>query len=242
MNSQFRAQHRLPATHADRVDLWWVDTARLPDPVEGHLALLNAVERARAERFALPALRQRYILAHGALRRILSAYLGQPPQDLQFTRGPWGKPELSGYPLRFNLSYAENLMLLAITQHRALGVDLERIRPVPEMEDIAALWFSALERDVWQRLPAEQKLHAFFHAWTRKEAFLKASGRGLSQPLTSFSVALEPDHPAALLHSPPELGDAWTLLDLPAADGLAAALVIEGGAPELAHFHGLPNP
>lgn len=240
MNSQFRAQHRLLATHADRVDLWWVDTARVPDAIEDYLTLLSAAERARAERFALPTLRQRYILAHGALRRILSAYLGQPPQDLQFSHGPWGKPALAWHPLCFNLSYAGDLMLLGITQGRALGVDLERIRPIPEMEDIAALWFSALERDAWQRLPAEQKLPAFFHAWTRKEAFLKASGRGLSQPLTSFSVALNPDHPAALLHSPPELGDAWTLLDLPTAEGLVAALVIEGSAPELAHFHGLP--
>lgn len=239
MTLQFRAQHRLSA-HADRVDLWWVDIARLPDAVEDQLALLNAAERARAERFALPALRQRYILAHGALRQILSTYLGQPPQDLQFTRGPWGKPELSGHPLCFNLSYAGDLMLLAVTQKRALGVDLERIRPVPEMEDIAALWFSPLERDAWQRLRNEQKLYAFYRVWTRKEAFLKATGRGLSQPLASFSVALEPDHPAALLHSPPELGDAWTLLDLPSADGLAASLVIEGSAPELAHFHGLP--
>jgi len=200
-----------------------------------HLAqTLCADERIRAERFYFEQHRQRFIVARGLLRTILGYYLGIAPDQLQFCYGSRGKPALvetpSGSTLRFNLSHSEGLALYGVTRDRELGIDIEYIRPITEMEQIAKRFFSVQENAVFCTLPTNQKLAAFFNCWTRKEAYVKAIGDGLALPLDQFDVSLAPGEPARLLAIKGDRSGAnyWSLQELSPAPGYVAALAVEG--------------
>jgi 4'-phosphopantetheinyl transferase len=218
----------------DDVHLW---RASLDQPEPGVRQLVGTLcddERARAERYRFEQDRRRYIVAHGALRAILGRYLGLPPHQVQFSYGPHGKPYLSQgssrSPLQFNLSDSHELALYAFTRGRRIGVDLEHVRPMPDADQIAARFFSPRENAAWQALPPDQRQGAFFRCWTRKEAYVKALGEGLAQPLDEFDVTLAPGEPARLLHveGDPQAAARWTLTTLVPAPGYAAALAVEG--------------
>ncbi len=212
----------------DEVHVWRA-SLHAPAPWVRHFAdTLSPDERARAARFAVPGDGERFTVARGVLRHLLARYAGADPAGLRFTYGPHGKPELSGQSwLGFNLSHARGLALLAVARSRAVGVDLEYQRTDLDLVRMADRFFSPGEAARLRRLPGAERLAAFFRCWTCKEAYLKATGRGLSLPLDSFDVSLAPGKPAVLLRCD---GDAarWTLCDLPAGPEYAAALAVDG--------------
>jgi 4'-phosphopantetheinyl transferase len=220
-------------TRAKAVNVWWVG---LDVPLEKEAAeqrLLSADERAQADRLA-PAERRRFIVSHAALRSILGHHLGRPPADLRFAATPAGKPSLVDAPLCFTLSHSWDWAIVAIAD-RAVGIDLERIAPIPEIDAMMNRFLSSRERACLAALPAAERLIAFHHCWCGKEAYLKALGCGLSMDPACFSVAVAPAAPA-LLDSP--LGEdecrRWRLVRLAAPRRYAAALAVEGPLPAIA--------
>ncbi len=218
----------------DEVHVWCVSLSLPPSRLRGLWPALSQDEQIRAARFYARRDRERYIVAHGLLRTILGLYLKMRPEQIGFCYGPCGKPDLcaeqSGTLLRFNLSKSHGLSLFAFTRGRGIGVDLERIRPQPADERIAGRFFSPREVAVLRRLPKEAQAEAFFNCWTRKEAYIKAKGAGLSLPLDQFEVSLTPGEPAALLSAKWDLQEAarWSLRALTPAPDYAAALAVEG--------------
>lgn len=167
------------------------------------LRVLSADERERAARFHFLKDREHFIAARGLLRLLLSRYLDLPPQQLSFSYSPYGKPALAGErdctSLRFNVSHSHGVALYAFTLEREVGVDVEYIRQDVVGESIAEHFFSAQEVTSLRALPAGVQPQAFFNCWTRKEAFIKARGEGLSFPLDQFDVSLVPGEATALI-------------------------------------------
>lgn len=192
-------------------------------------------ERLRAERFHFEKDRRHFIAGRGALRMLLARYLNQSAQEVCFAYSNYGKPQLanstSTIDLRFNLTHSHGLALLALTHGRDIGVDVERLRDMErDGEPLAERFFSPRESAVLRSLPPEMRREAFFHCWTRKEAYIKANGKGLSLPLDQFDVSLRPGEPAMLLatqHDPDEVRR-WSMHSLLPAAGYVGALAIEG--------------
>ncbi|MGI9627491.1 MAG: 4'-phosphopantetheinyl transferase family protein [Longimicrobiales bacterium] len=193
-------------------------------------AVLSEVERNRADRFRFDRHRRRFTVAHWVLRTELGRVLGRSPQTLHFELGEYGKPHLEGGPA-FNMSHSGDRMLLGVTATGRLGVDIEEHRPVREMEDLAEKKFAPDEAALLLATPAAEQEELFFRIWTRKEAYLKALGRGLSLSLASFSVDPEPHAEQALirLETPGEALDGWQLkgLEVPGRAEAAVALDVE---------------
>jgi len=176
-------------------------------------ALLDDEERDRSSRFVRPRDRQRFVQAHAGLRLFLARSLAVEPATVRYETGAQGKPRLlPGLPpLEFNLAHSEELGLLAVARDRALGVDVEHVRDLPDAMSIADTHFTAAESEGLRSLPPAERRAAFFRYWARKEAVIKAGGEGLERSLDSFSV----DGTAGSTE--------WILQDLPSPTGYAAA-------------------
>jgi len=215
----------------DEVHIW---LASLDMPVTKFHGLLAADERERAERFHFKKDRDRFITQRGILRILLGCYLGVEPESVQFSRGEHGKPliadALNGEALHFNLSHSQNMAIYAFSGDGEIGVDIEQIRDNIEMTQLVDRFFSTREKTAWHSLPETQRREAFFNAWTRKEAFTKATGDGLSMPLDSFDVSIAPGEAARLLgiDSDEKTAAEWSIQDIKPATGFAAALAMEG--------------
>ena len=217
------------------VSVWIARLDVPPRDVEEFSRTLSDDERARARRFAFEHLRRRFVVGRGLLRRLLGRCAGVAPERLDFSYGQYGKPALAGpssaLPLRFNLSHCEDLTLYAVTVGREVGIDVERIRPDFATLDIAARFFSSGEVAVLRAISDPiARVRAFFACWTRKEAYIKARGEGLSFPLHRFRVSLEGGAPAALLDVSDDPGEAsrWRLEALDPGSAFAGALAVEG--------------
>jgi 4'-phosphopantetheinyl transferase len=225
------------------VHVWcaWLDQS-IPS-LEWLTQTLSMDERMRAERFQFKQDRQRFIIGRGLLRTILGYYLGIEPGRLHFCYGIYGKPALAEMPgtstLRFSVAHAHGLALYAVTRDRELGVDLEYIRHIAETEQIVDRYFSDREKAVFRTLTADKKQEAFFTCWTCKEAYLKATGEGLTRPLKQIDVSLVPAEAARLLSVDADVAEAsrWTLQELRPAPGFVAALVVEGQGWRLFCWH-----
>ena len=195
---------------------------------------LTTDERARAERFYFQKHRERFIAGRGLLRHILSRYLGKEPDQLRFCYNSYGKPalieEAGAEGLCFNLSHSRGIALYAVTRGREIGIDIEYFRPDVEAEKLAERFFSPREATVLRALPDHLQKEGFFNCWTRKEAYIKAEGKGLAIPLSAFDVSLTPGEPAELLRSQrhPQETSRWCLQALEPATGYAAALAVKG--------------
>jgi 4'-phosphopantetheinyl transferase len=191
-------------------------------------------ERSRADRFYFGRDRERFIVARGILRAILGRYSNRPPDSLSFSYSTHGKPSLvpesDADGIRFNLSHSNGKALYAISRGREIGIDLEFIRCDLEAEQIAERFFSHSEIETLRALPQSLRKYAFFLCWTRKEAYIKARGEGLSLALDQFDVSLIPGEPAALLSTRSDSDEAlrWSLRNLNPAPGYTAALATEG--------------
>jgi 4'-phosphopantetheinyl transferase len=219
---------------ADEVHVWRASLSQPPERLERWRGALAPDERERAARFHFERDRRRFVAARGQLREVLSRYAGLAAGDLRFLYASHGKPYLAdesgGAWLRFNVSHAGELALYAVARGRELGVDIEEVRADVEHEEIAGQFFSAPEAAALRALAAGLRREAFFLCWTRKEAYIKGIGEGLSLPLDSFDVSLTPGEPAALLAVRGDAREAarWTLKDLDVGPGYHAALVAEG--------------
>ena len=174
---------------------------------------------------------------------LLSQYLHTDSQDVHFRVNAYGKPALAfpsqRYPLQFNLSHYANVALFAFSLQRQLGVDVEYMRADIPYDQLAQYSFSTYEQTVLRRLPTEQKHQAFYNCWTRKEAYIKARGMGLSLPLDLFDVSLSPGEPAALLHSREGSQEVlrWSMQELIPEPDYAGALAVEGRDWQLYCWH-----
>ncbi len=213
--------------------VWQVSLDQVEERVTECRAILSADEQAQADRFHFDRDRRRYIVAHGVLRSILGRYLDIQPECVTFHFGPQGKPRLASsgdqVSLHFNLTHSRDLALYAVTRVAEVGIDVEYTqRQVLDMDQLAARFFSANENALYRDRPAAERPAAFFRCWTRKEAFIKALGEGLSHPLDRFDVTL--DHPAAILSIDGEPGAAagWSLFHLEPAADYVGAVAIQG--------------
>ena len=226
---------------ADQIHVWRVALNQNPERISELIEVLSADECARADRFHFQKDRNQFIESRAALRLLLSQYLKLPPIALTFSLAAHGKPALSpglsNSDLRFNLSRRDGLALIAFTEGREIGIDVELVRPDLDLFEIAEVSFSDSELSSLRSLPENLQAEGFYNCWTRKEAFVKAVGEGLSFPLKQFDVSLTPGQPARLLSVRVEsssdgiqAADSWTLQDVPVADGYVAALAFAGSA------------
>ena len=227
-------QTTVPVLGEEDVHVWLASLDSNASHVARLAKILAADESRRAERFRFEKDRHHFIVGRGLLRTILAGYLGDDPATLRFKYGPQGKPDLEGdrshQALRFNLSHSAGLALYAVTRDREVGVDIERLRPDMTEEKIAKRFFSTREVESLAEVPSTQRTQAFFNCWTRKEAFIKARGEGVSLPLDQFDVTLTPGEPAALLRTAYDPDDAarWSLHALSPSVGFAGAVAAEG--------------
>jgi len=171
------------------LDVWLISCAGADD--KDAYTILDAAERGRAGRFVFPEHRCRFVRAHAALRQILHRYTGASPGDLRFGVGEHGKPFLehpAADSLSFNLSHSGDLAVVAVGEMREVGVDIECIRHVPDWDEIARRSFHPAESEWVRSYSEDRRAEAFFEVWTKKEAYIKACGHGLSHPLDSFQV------------------------------------------------------
>jgi 4'-phosphopantetheinyl transferase len=220
------------ALDPDEVHVWRAPLEAAEDVLESYERLLSPDERQRAERFVFHKHRVRFIVARAVLRILLSRYLDREPERIGFVYGREGKPALAegGASIRFNLSHSEALALYALTLRREVGIDLEWISPRISFEELAERFFTPGEVASLRALPDDAREPAFFACWTRKEAYMKAIGKGLSLPTQDFEVTLAPGEAAALLSTrhDPDQAARWSMLELDAGPGFAAAVVVEG--------------
>jgi len=227
----FRPDSRLTLPD-DEVHLWRVDLAAVAAAEERWRQLLSPDERARASRFHFSRDRQSFTATRALLRIILASYVGVDPAELVFRYSQKDKPSLNlaGNQIEFNVSHSGATSLMAFARGRHLGVDVEQVRENFDPQALAQRFFSAHEQGQLAALAASEKFHGFFRCWTRKEAYIKATGAGLSLPLDEFDVSLLPGDDNALLATRPHASEAalWSLQEIPAGDGYLAALCVRG--------------
>jgi 4'-phosphopantetheinyl transferase len=209
------------------VDVWVLPNQASDAACAEFEGVLAPDERARAQRFRFDRLRKSFIITRGALRFLLGRYLSIPPDQVEFCYGPKGKPALGrAAEIEFNATHSGELAAFAFTLGRPVGIDLEHIHHISEMQKIAARFFCREEAAELAALPAEEQEAAFFRCWTRKEAYIKAIGDGLSAPLDDFRVTLRSGEPVQFVHigHDENAAKAWSLQDLGLSNGYAGAL------------------
>ncbi len=217
------------------VHLWLVSLAVSPEKSAYFKSLLSLDEKGRADRFQRKTDAERYTAARGSLRSLLGAYLAIEPERLQFAYDAFGKPRLVGEvapsSLSFSVSHSDDLGLFGFVRGHRIGVDLERARTDIDVEDLAKRYFSLNEFQKLCSLPADQRREAFYCGWTRKEAYLKGRGEGLSYGLHRVEVSLAPDEPAIILGASddPDVSRHWIVHHLSPAPGYFGAAVVEAG-------------
>jgi 4'-phosphopantetheinyl transferase len=208
----------------------WPVPLRLPDETVSMLdGLLNPEERERSMRFHFTDDRRRFICSRGALRVILGTYLGEHPRSLIFEHGSNGKPYLSGpfsSSLAFNLSHSVELAVIGVASRGSVGIDVETVRELPELQSITEKYFTATERAFIIAVEGEERRRRFLHVWTRREATAKARGLDLSAAVTGTEIPLYP--PGSGTHLTLEGDTAWFLGDLALGPRHIGAACAEG--------------
>ncbi len=212
----------------------WMASLDLDDATTARLSqLLPPEERARANRFVFDVHRNRFTVMRAVRRVLLARYLGVAPHDIKFVVGPAGKPRVAGElgdEFDFNESRSEGLAAYALSCGRSIGVDLEKVRDIPEADQIIRSFASEIEQGSWSTIPSEMRQIAFLRWWTVKEAYLKALGWGLSVPLSSFTISYSPGSPATILDPLKGTDEAsnWSVVELAPAPGFVGMAVTKG--------------
>lgn len=227
-----------PALAEGEVHLWRVCLTASDTALARFRERLGSEELGRVDRFIFPEHRRRSLIARVALRDVLARYAGRAPEKLEFEVAPGGKPYLSApsgrSEVQFNMTHSGELMLVAVTVRRELGVDVEQLRDRVARDRLAERYFAPQEAAELRSLPEAERREAFFRCWTRKEAYMKALGKGLALPLRSFCVPVRAGAPMRITTADEPCGVArWTLHDLTPAEGFVGALVVEGAVAAL---------
>ncbi|MCS6845856.1 MAG: 4'-phosphopantetheinyl transferase superfamily protein [Caldilineales bacterium] len=224
---------------ADEVHVWRAVLQARPSEVSRLWWLLSEDEHERARRFRFERDRRRFVVGRGLLRVLVGRYTASPPEAIRFSYSAHGKPAVAEPPtsLTFNLAHSEEWALFAFAWGRRVGVDIEHMRSDLADEQIARRFFAPGEVQALLGLPADQRSAAFFRCWTRKEAFVKARGEGLSLPLDAFEVSLDPDAATLLRAAEPDEVRRWQLAPLFPHPAYAAALAVEGDGWQLRCWH-----
>jgi 4'-phosphopantetheinyl transferase len=207
------------------IQIWSVDLNLDLQQIAAFRQFLTAQEQQRAAKFINPTHGNRWIVARGYLRQILSQYLDLAPAQIVFRYGQQGKPAIEGSQLQFNLSHSHDRAVYGISAKYPIGIDLEYIHPLPAA-NLVDRFFSPAEQAIFHSLPVTKQQAAFFHAWTQKEAYLKACGTGLSTPLDQIEVSIDPSTPAEIISAPTT--DIWQIQKLEISADYASAIVIGG--------------
>jgi 4'-phosphopantetheinyl transferase len=221
-----------------QVDLWRVGLGASDSALRQLRGLLSDEEAQRAERFRFPVLRRRFVAGRGALRTILSQYLPQRPECLEFAYGLHGKPLLRNTTdgIQFNLSHSDDLMVAAVCRNWPVGVDIEKENPGFGALEIAERYFSGRERHEISNLEGEARLRAFFQFWTAKEAVLKAVSLGLQLELSKLEIALRPLRILAFDDPATTNGANWHLTAFRPSEGYSGTLAV-AGQPTRVSYH-----
>jgi 4'-phosphopantetheinyl transferase len=220
-----------PLLAGSDIHIWCASLSCSPDELSYFTSLLSADEKARAKRFYFERDRHHFIVGRGLLRCILGSYLEKESAQIEFDYGKYGKPSLThDKALEFNLSHSKDLAVCAFGLNHAIGIDVEYLHPMSDMNNFAEQYFSPRESAYINSLPAEQKESAFFKLWTCKEAFLKANGSGLTMPLNEVEIFLESGVNAVLSSISGDKVEAmkWRLETFNPLPGYQAACIIRG--------------
>lgn len=230
---------------ANDVRVWVTSLKISPSELAALWHVLAKDERERATRYRFDKDRRRFIAARGRLRQVVGHYLSIPPAEVLFQSNPFGKPALALGSVRFqfNLSHAGVWALIAVGRDRSLGIDIEPVNDRVRWEDLAPLIFTRREQHELALYPLNEKHHAFLRGWTRKEAYVKARGLGLSLPLDRFDVPLAAKKIEMLIDTArdTEAQGQWRVYPIDLLPGHVAALVVEGQPVHL-RFRGWPHP
>ncbi len=211
--------------------VWYADLG-IDEAAAGRLiGLLDDAERIRAQRFAFPYLRTRFVAAHVFARQVLGKYLDISPERVRYDYAPRGKPHLlNAGEIRFNLSHSADLAGIAIVESREVGIDIEEIHELSDMLDMARRFFAPAEVDWLLAFPPEGRTMAFFQCWTAKEAYLKARGDGLSFPLDQFHVlpSAGSEELRLTVYGEPGESGRWGMARFQISDTAIGALAVEG--------------
>jgi 4'-phosphopantetheinyl transferase len=216
---------------SEAIHLWTVRLHASDEEADALETVLSPDELERRRQFKFPVLRNRFAVSRAALRILLARELSALPQDLKFNYGRYGKPYLPGASdLQFNSSHTDDLFACAMTRGSEIGLDIEKLKALPDAVQLAQSYFCPEELQQLSDLPTEEQQAAFFRCWTRKEAYLKAVGTGLSTDLNSFRVTMRPGDPPRLVHIDHQVSRAadWNLHDLDGIPGHAGAIAYSG--------------
>ena len=220
-------------TIRDELHLWRVELEIHPHQIEPLERTLSSTEHERAQRFRFPQHRRRFVVRRGVLRDVLGRYLSVAPERIEFEKNRYGKLSVIGQEtpneIRFNLSHSADLATIALTRGREVGVDIEQIKPERATSQIARRFFASSETKAITALPSDEQTVAFFRCWTRKEAYIKAKGQGLSLPLSSFEVTVAANQPPALQQVSGDSDEIlrWTMGTFDPGPSFLGAFVVE---------------
>jgi len=212
--------------NTDTIQIWHGDIAAEDAHYQSYWRVLDAAEQAHADVIKNDLLRKRYMEVHGRLRNVLAQILNEQPEKIRISKTEHGKPYLADNPqLAFNLSHSASVMVIAVGWSCQLGVDVETCKPRANLAGLVDKCFAEEEAAYWRMLPEHQKTREFYRFWTRKEAFVKATGRGIGLGLSH--CVINPENPAEFLRVPASCGQAavWRVLDLDLGAGVRGALV-----------------
>ena len=232
------ATEEVPLLSQHEAHVWVAPLDQPAKLIEKLWFLLSEDERTRAGQFYFPLHRNRFVSGRGMLRCLLAEYLRCDPAELRFTYGISGKPSLGdAQGIEFNVAHSHGAGLFAFSGD-SLGVDIEAVRTTPERALIARGFFASGEYERLEKLPEAEQQLAFLRCWTRKEAFLKTKGTGITAGLKSFEVAFEPGCEAAILRGGE---DGASMHHLDPAVGYVGALFVQNPHPRLRCFHYRPE-
>lgn len=242
--TDWKLSKSVPELTAGEVHIWRIRLDISDDDWQALTSMLSDDEQIKAKRFHYEKHRRRYIVGRAALRTLLGQYLDLQPKSIEFTYNSHGKPGLAdgSSGMRFNLSHTEEIMLAAFVMGSDIGIDIESIMRDVDCTDIGQRWFSDMEGRTLQALPDYARHDAFFRTWSRKEAYIKARGEGISHLLHRFSVSVD-EHEPRLIEHQDDAGETirWRFIDIDAGEKYRATVVVESADWKL-RLHSLCRP